>query len=361
MAFCGSCGSQTLEGDRFCRSCGGPTTSGAPASIPPVATMPAEQPPVQAAATPIGYTRSTTPNHPAPSNPAAQTTVGGTTFTWPLPEQTMQVSGRTLPVELVVVAAVYCVAGLWMLWQLQPLVQAIPDLLRGLFSSDSFEYSFTYLSVFLLAMVLFVGAALLGVAYLLLRADPVGRGLSVVIFLALIAAAAALNTSTSALYILILLVSACSTAALFVSPWCRHALDTSPRGDGRPTSVVLSRTLILAFFSLLTFETAVMLLGLRFTGTLGASFVIATVLFAAACALAWFGHSRLSDGPDRGGRIQVSVAAGLSLLGSAILGGGSAWVFQLVLLGGATALLWAAPGARTWFGQKPLWNSPGLS
>src|SRR5674476_608514 len=95
MAFCGSCGAQILEGDRFCRSCGGPNTFGASASIPTVATRPAEQPPSQAAATPSGYTRSTTPNHAAPSNLAAQTTVGGATFTWPLPEQTMQVSGRT--------------------------------------------------------------------------------------------------------------------------------------------------------------------------------------------------------------------------------------------------------------------------
>ena len=90
MAFCGSCGSQIVEGDRFCRSCGEPNASEAPASIPKVATKPAEQPPVQAAATPSGYTKSTTPNHPAPSNQAAQTTAGGTTFTWPLPEQTMQ-------------------------------------------------------------------------------------------------------------------------------------------------------------------------------------------------------------------------------------------------------------------------------
>ena len=41
MAFCGSCGSQMVEGDRFCRSCGGRNTSGAPASIPKAATRPA--------------------------------------------------------------------------------------------------------------------------------------------------------------------------------------------------------------------------------------------------------------------------------------------------------------------------------
>lgn len=281
-------------------------------------------------------------------------TVGGTTFTWPLPQRLLTLFGRRLPVELVVVAGVYALTGLWLLWQIHDLIGALPDLVANGLFSDGLAFLFAYLGLFLLGMVLYVVVALLGVAYLLLRTDPVGRGLSAVVFLALVGVLIALRDNIPAFMVVLTVASGLCCAVLFLSPWCRRALAESPRRGGRPSAIVLSQTLIVAFFSLLTYVAVIGLPGFRLAGDLGAGFVIAELLMVAACVLAWIGNQRLRRRADRLGRMLVSIAVGVVFVGSLFGDLGSSMAFELVLFGGILVPLWLAPTGREWFGDRPL-------
>jgi hypothetical protein len=275
---------------------------------------------------------------------------------WPFPEKNVAVAGRMLPVELVVVAGIYAFAGLWLLWAIRDLVGVLPDLVSGLFSDNSLEFVVAYVVFYLLTIILYTVAGFLGTAYLLLRVDPVGRGLSVVVTGVLFATLVSAEGEVPAWFVVVVVIAAASSAVLFLSPWVRRAMESSGRRASRPTPVVLSLTLSVSAFSLVALVVVLFLPGLRFAGDIGAGFVLFELAYAAACGLAAHSYFALRRGPDRAGRITVTIAAGLVVLGILFSADGfqSLLLIPLALMAGIVAPLWLAPTARQWFGDRPL-------
>lgn len=405
VLHCPRCWAQVQPTDTHCANCGyrpsltsgtapgphqthaGPPRSTVPQQEPvvrPANTAPFHQPPVSQQ-TPAGGGGPSAPTPPAsatshptspstdgwPNNPAAfrlttpaqavtgsqstaQITMAGGTFMWPVPDRHVTVASRRLPLEIAVIASVYGITGLWLLWEVRSLIAALPDLVAGVFSSNALMYGLSYAVLFIVVIVLYVVAALLAVAWMLYRTNPIGRGLTAVVFGALLAVMAADGQQPPALFVLVVIIAGLGVAVLFVSPWCRRALDESTLRHGRPAPVILSQTLSVAFFSLLTVEVAVLVIGLRFASLLGVAFVIATLLLGTACTAAWAGHRKLRVGPDRTGRWFVTGAVGLIFFGSLFARVGTVWLFELVLFGAILGPLWLAPSTRKWFGDRPL-------
>ena len=196
MTTCTQCGTTAQPGDRFCTSCG----------------RALDAPPPPAA--------------PAPSPTAS---IGGTSFAWPTPDKTVAVAGRTLPLDIVVVAGVYAVAALWLFLATLDMWRILPDVLASLFSSDAFTYAFGYILLFVIVIAAYVIFGFGAVAYLLLRSDPLGRGLSAVIAGVLFALAVSSGAGSQGTFLLIVIVAALATAVLYLSPWARRAFAASPR------------------------------------------------------------------------------------------------------------------------------------
>src|SRR5262245_23329578 len=161
-----------------------PPPPAAPVAPPPPAAPVAGPPPVAPAPPPPPMAPAPPPMAPVSGPPPSlglPDRSGPSANEWPFPEKNVAVAGRMLPVELVVVAGIYAFAGLWLLWAIRDLVGVLPDLVSGLFSDNSLEFVVAYVVFYLLTIILYTVAGFLGTAYLLLRVDPVGRGLSVVV------------------------------------------------------------------------------------------------------------------------------------------------------------------------------------
>ncbi len=117
----------------------------------------------------------------------------------------------------------------------------------------------------------------------------------------------------------------------------------------------MSLTLSVSAFSLVALVVVLFLPGLPFVRDIGAG-VLFELAYAAACGLAWHSYFALRRGPDRIGRITVTIAAGLVVLGILFSADGfqSLLLIPLALMAGIVAPLWLAPTARQWFGDRPL-------
>ena len=291
------------------------------------------------------------------ANPA-QVKVGEVSFTWPVPDRTVQVGDRTISVDMAAVAAVYAVSGLWMLWAVRDVFTVFGSLIGGLFGSE-FEFAFAWLVLLVVSMIVYVIGMLLYTAWTVGRGDPVGRGLSAVISASLLLL---LFTSVrNGMLFAITLVAAICSAVLFVSPWARRVFIETERRRERPTSVVLSQTLTITYFAILGLVALWMVPGIRFVGDLGAKFFFFELLSLGAAAAGLIGYKRLTRGSRHQGRQLVSAAAGAVFVSQLITGSGAGVAVGLAVVAGIAGPLWLMPVARIWFGDKPLsaFTAPG--
>jgi hypothetical protein len=336
VTFCGQCGGRRIDMGAFCGSCGAPF----PALAEPAAPPPVRTPPPAETAAP----------EPTPAPAPAQVQLGETTFTWPVPDRTVQVNGRPMSLEIVVASAVYGLGALWLLWSIRSAVKILPDLVSGLFS-DALTFFFSWLLLLVLMLLVYVIGLLGYTSYSLFRGDPVGRGLSAVITVTLFLTM--FSGVSSGTIVFITLLSAACTTTLFLSPWARRALDGGRR-HGRPGPVVLSQTLTLTFFLLTGIIGVAFLPGFRYAGTVGAKVIFFVLFMIGASAAALHGYRLLMQGPDKRARLLISGACGAAFVGVLFSDDGSTVLIALGILAGASVPLWLAPTARTWFGDPPL-------
>lgn len=343
MNFCGACGSQVMvEEARFCTSCGhsllasgtqGRSTAGpnvaAPSSVPPPASP------------------------PAASSPAAGSLVQQVRDAWPVPDRQVAVAGRQLPLDLALVAAVNLVGSIILIATTWDIFKILPNAVEGLFSSEAFTYLFSYVFVVAVVTALYVALSPLAVGYLLLRADPIGRQLQVLI-LGLLILLAFTDASSNGLFWLVLLLVAACVAILYLSPGASRALKESARARGVPGPLVTARFLAVVLFSLLALVVLILLPGVRFLADLDARIPIQLVGYAIALALAWPGYTGLGRGPNPAARIQLTGASILTAI-VAIIGStgpyGSLQSALPALLAAATicGLMWGPASSREWF------------
>ena len=308
---------------------------------------------------PSGWERSEQSDYGSASTGAtgspAKARVGQREFAWPVPDRSLAVRGRPLSVELVVVGSLYALAALWLLVATRDIYPLVPAQLSGLFGSV-WEFALSWLVLFIIGTILYLMVGLAYTAWLIFRAEPLGRGLSVVVagLLVLMLFSGEMPGSL----VLITLAAVAGAAVLLVSPWARRDFQASPHRHGRPMSVVVSQTVALSFFSLVALLVVSMLPGLRYLGDLGAGLLLFEVLGSGACVLAFLGIRRLRVGPDKPARLFLSVAAGIVLVGFLFVGEGALIALGFGVAAAVAGALWLAPGARVWFGEAPLHVNP---
>lgn len=273
----------------------------------------------------------------------------------------MTVGGRSLPAELLVVAALYTLGGLYLLIET---LRALPDLgdgLSALFSDDAFLFFFGWVFLMVLAILVYVAGLLLGTAWFLFRLEPVGRGLAAVIFATLFLLVVA-GEGVPGGVIAVLVATGLALVVLVGSPHVRAAFASSQRLGGRPTPVVLAQTLLLVSFSLLALLVLLFLPGLRFADELGARFIFWFLLEAAATVAGLLAYSKLRS-PDRTARLLATAACAVAFVGGFFLPDvGSNLVWALAWYATIVAALWLPPAARAWFGDEPVrLVTPGAS
>lgn len=306
-----------------------PPPSGPPPSGPPPSGPPPPGPP---------------PGGGGPERGTAR--LGSTEFSWPVPDKQVTVSGRAMSVELLVVGVVYALGALWLAISLLETLEFLPDGLAGIFASNPFEFGFSWLFLTIIAMLWYVVVALGVVAFRVLRADPLGRGLSAVVSGVLLAAA--LSDSSSGSFWFVTLLSLACTAVLYLSPWARRALAASPRRHDRPEGVVLSEAVTVSFFSVIGLVALLLLPGLRFIGDLGVEFLLAEVFLVGATVTAFLGVRQIQTNRVRG-RLLVTIAAAAMALGLMLAADGSSLLVGIAIGAAIIVPLWAPASSRTYF------------
>lgn len=275
--------------------------------------------------------------------------MAGTGFTWPTPDRTLTVAGQRLPMDLLAVAAIYAIGALWLAFSLVDALRLLPGALSGLFSASPFTYLFSVVVLWLVVIATYAVVGFGAVAYLLVRRDPVARGLSVVVTGVLLASAVLGEQRKSPILFALLILAAASSAVLYLSPWVNRAFAESPRHRDRPGPVTVSLVLHLAWYSFLACLALLMLIGVRFGTTLGFSWFLGMFAYAGACFLARQGYLAVRRGPNRGERLRLAAAAGLMLVGAVLASGSFSAVLVLALA--LNLPLWLPPSARRWFGD----------
>lgn len=265
-----------------------------------------------------------------------------------------------MSVEIVIVACVYAASGLWLLIAMRDLLEVIPDMFSGLFDESSFAFAISWLVLYIVSILLYLVVALLGVAYLLVRVDPLGRALTVVIAANLLAMLATSSDGVPGELVVITLAACACSALLFMSPWVRRGFAESPRRRGQPQPVVLSTAVATAFYSLIGWVALIGLPGLRFAGDLGTEWVLLLLSYAVSSVLAFIAIRGIRKGTgDRSARLKLTIACAVTVVG-ALIGGddGGSIAFLLSVVAGITVPLWLMASARAWFGDKPLSAAP---
>lgn len=277
------------------------------------------------------------------------------TASWPVPDRDVTVGGRTRPLEIVLVSALYAVAAVWLAYELRDSVSFYTGVIGGLFSGDEMGYLFAWIGVVFLSVLWYLVLAFAYVAVKVFQVDPVGRGLSAVV--TVLMAASTFTAQPPWQLWLVLLISVLGTVSLYLSPWLRRAFAASPRRHGRPEPVVVSEAVAVSNYSLLGLLAVLLLPGIRFIGDLGTQYVLFEALILSACICVWFARSRLRSEAEqdrRTGRLLVTITSAFVLAGYLILARGSGAALGFALFAVVVGPLWLAPSPRTFFGDQPL-------
>ena len=276
---------------------------------------------------------------------------GGTIFRWPLPRTMVDVGGRQLPAELLACVASYALSTILLLTDAVGIFRDVPTILTGLFSSDPYGYFVSFALTLAVGVLLLLLLAMGAATWLLYQGQQLGRNLSAATTAILCGLLIAGGIGAGGMSALVLTLSAISTALLYLSPWCRHALTAPTR---RPAAVEFSlqaAILVLAMFGVLGL---LLLPGLRFLDYFGASIVLAVLAVIVGVVLGWLGWLRLDKRPDPLGRILLSGGMLVLFIALVLMTTGVGQIFVLSVLLTVVLPLWLPATARRWFGEAPI-------
>jgi hypothetical protein len=271
----------------------------------------------------------------------AQAPVAGIPDTWR--------TGVTLarhPLELWVVIALFAVPGAY-------ITVAGLDALVAAFDLFDFGTRFALLLALLALLVVSIGVAFLGIAWMLFVRSRVGRGLAYVVAgIALLSAILSEGDGGNAYRSegLIAVGSIVAIVLLGLAPAVREVF-TGPDAPAatEPTSVVIARVCTAAA----VWANGVVGLSLVLLGDVDSSYYVYGLLELGAAAVLLYAFRQLR-GPDRRARVIISVAAGVAIV-AALLGPGlDGLALGVVVPATVLVCLWLAPDARRWFGDRPL-------
>jgi hypothetical protein len=264
----------------------------------------------------------------------------------PLNELRLNVHVAGLPLELWVVIGLFAAPGIYLV---QLALRALPDSFRLFNETGGSFRKFALVLIILLFVVLALGAALLGIAWLLHRADRVGRGLAYVT-VSCLASLVIFGDGTTTGEVLSMFGGLLAAAILAFAPAVKDyftGLDAPQRSQ--PTSIIVARVSMAIWIGLLALASILDFL----LGDIAGKYVALGVLelLIAAAVLALYLRLPIGDRTTRG-----------------IVTGGAIIAFILLLIGrhdngfvilvGLTAAipicLWIPRDAREFYGDPPL-------
>jgi hypothetical protein len=322
--YCGNCGTKLEPTNRFCGRCGAAVQPVSEADRVTVVDGPAFSSVDAPRAPSVGVAAGPPPGRA--STPAITLVAG-------------------LPVELWVVIALFTAPGVYLIWIS---LKALPDTFR-LFNNPYFHNSLAFVLLILLFFIAALGASLLAIAWMLYRADRVGRGLAY-IAIAMVTASVAFSDSHTSGEIVAMLASLAAGAVLGLSSAVR-AVFTGPNARDRdqPTSIVVARVSIAVWIGLLALAGVLYL----FLSSIKGEYTLIGVAML-ALAIGAFALYRRLTAPDRQARTIATVGA-LATIVLLLLGQHSTGFVMLVGLTAAIPIcLWLPPDARAFYGDAPL-------
>ncbi|MCW2994163.1 MAG: hypothetical protein JWQ18_1658 [Conexibacter sp.] len=311
-ARCTSCGVSVPVAARFCGTCGAPQESA----------------PVVRTVTPT--TGAATVSIDAPRPPAL------------LP--------AGVPREILVIAGLLAAGGAILLFEA---LRVLPDVF-DVFKLGSLGRALGLLILDLVAFVGAFGAAALVLAWRLLLADRVARGLTYVLSGGT-AAAILLGNQHSTGYVLVMLANLAAVAILALTPRVDAFFAAGPASE-QPVGVVVARTLLVAW------AFCIAITGLIFlpVGTLGTRFVVVGLLLLALGAGAFSLNGGLARGEPTA-RLIVSIGAAAAAVLTLVVGhSNTGTLLPIALAVGLVASLWGPEDCRTHFAAaaRPNRRSP---
>ena len=297
--FCTQCGTELSPAAEFCTSCG--QRVAAPTSAGPQA-------------------------------------VAGTNLPW------SDVQFQGLPVMLWAVITLFAVPGLYLLWSG---VRPMPSLVSGL---GDYGYSGTLFAAFfiLFLLVASLGAALVGIAWMLYRADRAGRGLAYVA-VGMLVTEVIFGDATSTGVVLVMLAGLASAGILAFEPSVR-ATFTGPQARQRdqPTGVVVARVVVAVWAFLLALFGVLYLLLEQEDHAWVALGILFLVLAAGAATV-----SRRLLSADPNARLVATVAAIIAIVLMLIGEHDGGFVLGIGLTIAVPICLWLPADTREFFGDAP--------
>jgi hypothetical protein len=321
---CSACGTPMRAEARFCPNCGAAAAPHAPAPNPTVA-----EPAVEDSGT------ASTHSHTSYRAPAT-----------PLNELRLNVHVAGLPLELWVVIGLFAAPGVYLV---QLVLRALPDAFRFFNDTGGPFRRLALVLIILLFVVMALGAGLLAIAWLLHRADRVGRGLAYVT-VACLASLVIFGDGTTTGEVLSMFAGLLAAAILAFAPAVKDFF-TGPVAPQRsqPTSIVVARVSMAIWIGLLTIASILDFLLGDIAGKYVALGVLELLIAAAVLAL----YLRLPIG-DRTTRGIVTVGAIIAFILLLIGRHDNGFVILVGLTAAIPICLWIPRDAREFYGDPPL-------
>lgn len=252
------------------------------------------------------------------------------------------------PLELWIVIALLALPGAYVT------IEGL-DALSAAFDLFDFSTRLGLIIMLLALIVISVGAAFLGIAWMLFVRSRVGRGLAYVVagvtLLAFVTAQAdGAGASAYRLEWLVALASVIALVLLGLAPAVREVFTGSgaPAAD-EATSVVIARVCVAAAI----WANGVLGLAFLLLGPEDSSYYAYGLLEIGVAVVLLHVFKRLR-GPDRQARLIASVAAAVAIIATLLGPGIDGFAFGVAVPLVVLVCLWITPDARRWFGDKPI-------
>jgi hypothetical protein len=256
----------------------------------------------------------------------------------------VQVAG--LPLELWLVIGLFAAPGIYLV---QLVLRALPDAFRFFSETGGPFQKFALVLIILLFMVLALGAGLLGIAWLLHRADRVGRGLAYVT-VACLASLVIFGDGTTTGEVLSMFAGLLAAALLAFAPAVKdHFTGAAAPQRSQPTSIVVARVSMAIWIGLLVVASVLDFLLGDIAGKYIALGVLELLIAAGVLAL----YLRLPIG-DRTTRAIVTAGAIIAFILLLIGRHDGGFVMLVGLTAAIPVCLWVPRDAREFYGDPPL-------
>lgn len=250
-----------------------------------------------------------------------------------------------LPLALWAVIALFAACGAYFVWiALEALSPTLELLTNGLFG-----LRFALVLLLLLLLVGALGVGLLAIALMLYRASRVGRGLAYVVA-GMVVTSVLFGGDPSNGAVVAMFLSIGAAAILGLAPAVR-AVFTGPGAPDtdQPTSIVVARVCVILWVAF----AVVLALVYPLLGTLESEYLVYALALGGVAAGGFLLYRRLAT-PDRQARLILTVVSAIGIAAQLAAQDVADASLGIGLLAAVPLILWFAPDARAFYGDRPL-------